>query len=203
MRNLLKTILSVILFLCGEAAFGTENSKIRFGALWGYAPQVGRFERNNFKTEIGQRIDYVDKGSEFVNNGYFEAYIGVNLSNRFMLSILAGYEGISVQRRVFPLKLRGTFLPRGKDRSGLMGFIETGIATSGFRFDTLIIPSAIGIGYRHSLCGNVSVEVDFSLKATYDQPGIIDRYYGQIPPERIVVNDVFYFAPALGLGINF
>lgn len=201
MRNKLKII--ILLFLLGQNVFAEEKDGIRFGAVWGFSPQLVHSYHNNFKTEIGYRIDSRSTDLEYASNGYCEVYVGMNLTDRWMLSLLFGYEGITTRRRVFPLKIRATYSPSGKGRSGFVAFAEGGLATHEFKFDALVVPFAAGAGYRHSLSGNVSLDVHFSLKATYDQPGIIDRYYGKIPSERIVVNDAWYLSPTLGLAINF
>ncbi|MBR5924636.1 MAG: hypothetical protein IKZ60_04175 [Bacteroidales bacterium] len=193
------------LLLCLSANAGGKDFLRRFhpGLEWGYTLTATSYQHFNYlDTSIGFRIN--DQGWTYPprSNAFILGSLTFDLSDRFCLGLLSGYEGIDRMRRTIPLLCRGSFYPNGRDEDGVFFFSDLGL--------NLSHPEArgnqmqIGSGYTIFLAPRCALAFQAGGRVTYDRPDVWDPIEEEyIPKRNIKRNDAWYFALNIGVSLKF
>ena len=187
--------------LCGNPA--AARSPWTFGIEWGYTSTFFHHYRNNYFDSEGSRLN--DEGWErrLLANGIVTASAGYYLSDQWCLSLLAGFEGIYGDRRVFPTTLRGSFLPEGRMRSGWIVFAEAGAGWSAEMDYSPAILARSGAGWRLPMNGGISLDLLVSMHVSFDHPPVYDHEHHEISRLRVRSNTAEYYGINFSLSLNF
>lgn len=202
----LVTVITVLTVLGTSASAARPGSRLTFGAEWGFNAQVIDYHRFTYKDQYGSIVPDRHDGFAYNGNLYILLNAGVTVSDRSVVSLQSGIEGVAKNRNIIPVRLKYSFLPSGVMSDGALLFAAAGIGFPGDRHSTPVpsIGGQVGAGYRINLAGKTNIEFFGSFKATYDHPGIIDKASGEyVPVSRIIKNDAFYGSVSVGLAVNF
>lgn len=205
MKRIITAITALTLF-CTAASAARPASRLTFGAEWGFNAQVIDYHRFTYKDQYGSIVP--DRHDGFLYNGnlYILVNAGMIVSDKSIVGIQSGYEGIARSRKIIPVRLKYSYLPSGIMSDGALLFAAAGVGFPGDRHSTPVpsIVGQLGAGYRKNLADKTNIEIYCSFKATYDHPGIIDRASSEyVPVDRIIKNDAFYATVSIGLAVNF
>ena len=193
------------LLLCLSATAGGRDflRRLHPGLEWGYTLTATTYQHFNYlDPSIGYRIN--DQGWTYPprSNAFILGSLTFDLSDRFSLGLLSGYEGIDRMRRTIPLLCRGSFYPRGRDEDGVYFFSDLGL--------NLSHPEAggnqmqIGTGYNIFLAPRCALAFLAGGRVTYDRPDVWDPIEEEyIPKRNIKRNDAWYFALNIGVALKF
>lgn len=207
MRNAIFSICAAIALLTGiDARAGAP--RLRYGLEWGNASAFYQSSHLNYITYEGYRVDDNDSGFSYVGNGHVLAELGINLTDRFAVSVYGGYAGLMKGDRVFPLLLRATAYHHEMTEDGLFCFAEAG---PGFHSSTphnTTLPAALmadaGCGYHVALSRSIGLDFQLSLRGAFDHTLIKDADTGEwIPDADVRRNETRAYALCLSIGLSF
>lgn len=193
----------MILSLTANAGGRDFLKQLHAGIEWGYSLTPASFHHYNFLDEsIGFRID--DKGwfTQPNSNAYVLGSLIYDVSSYYSISLLSGWQGVDLARRMVPILLRMNIKPSGFDHDGFFFFSDMGLDlldwnSQGNQFQ-------LGSGYSIILAPHYSIGLRVGARVIYDRPEIWDPIEEEYISEcNINRNDALYFALNIGLILEF
>ena len=193
------------LLLCLSANAGGKDFKSRLhpGLEWGYTLTATSYQHFNYlDPSIGYRIS--DRGwtAPARSNAFILGSLTFDITDRFSLGLISGYEGIDRLRRTVPLLCRGSFYLKGRETDGVYFFSDLGL--------NLSHPEArgnqmqIGSGYNIFLVPRCMLGFQIGGRVTYDRPDVWDPIEEEyIPKRNIKRNDAWYCALNFAIPLRF
>lgn len=206
-----RLVISVLVLLCSlppAIAGGKEGRqgsvRFKYGVEWGYnATFLDKYHYDYIEAVDGFRVDERDTRLFLYSNGNVLAKAGLEFGDHCSAFILAGYEGIRQDTRIFPVTLRGTYHLAPLSSDGVMTFIEGG---AGFHpdFGMRCVIGKAGAGYRIKLSRKGSLDMLAAIQICGDHPPIYDREIsGKVPAELVRTSDSMYGALVMSMSISF
>lgn len=203
----MKKIIAILLILFSFNNFVNAQkdrfSRYTFGVEWGYVATIQSGYRYIFFPPEGYRVDVRDNSFGLKNNADVYIHAGMNLNNKWNLSIYAGYAGVSDIHKVIPVSLRGTrYFGEDPLKDRWFAFADLGSGLCMKRPLQEILSGKIGGGYRLSLSRYSMLDFLVSARMTYTHPQIT---YDQevIAQEMVRRNNAYVSALSVGLGLTF
>ena len=179
--------------------------RFRMGVEWGYSQCFLLVHSYNYISEEGSRFYDETRDFHLQPNGLILGYIGMDLGERFNLSLYGGYLGVGRDNRLFPVLLRGSWFPRGTRDDGGLFFLQAGPALHGFPEGRKVAwLGSLGGGYRIRLSDDCFLDLLGGLKLLYDHPLIPNpEGPGHVPARNIRKNNAGYCALDLTISVSF
>ncbi|MCQ2181659.1 MAG: hypothetical protein MJY50_06355 [Bacteroidales bacterium] len=202
-----RTVISLIsVFLVCASAYGQKTpGKVSFGVEWGYCAGIYNAHSFVYYDELGSMMADKDKGFQYNPNAYVLADIGFNLTQKAQVAIQCGYEGISRDNDIIPVRLKFSYIPEGLNADGAVLFVAGG---AGFHPDRRALGTSVswlaGGGYHIYAGGRTGIEITASIRATYDSPVVRDKWSGQvISPSKILQDNALFVSANIGAAVFF
>ena len=185
--------------ILGTLTFGIEGS---------YISTAASYRHFNYISAYGYRIDRKFWNTMYHSNGEFLMHIGVDISDKFNLSVYTGRSGINRGTYVVPLTLRGScYFGKDPSKGRWLAFLDAGPGLSGYGDDlSLSGMFKAGTGYRIPLGRYTRLDFLVSFRTVVTGKGIMGSSMSSsiyIPEENLRRSDALYLAMTFGIGITF
>ena len=201
-KFILTALLLVFLPFAKAGAGGFPH--ISYGLEWGYTGTFLRSWQYNYICSEGFRIVDSDEAWRYFSNGIVLVNVGVDLGDKFNLSVYSGLSGVYFRRWMIPLEGRVRFCPSGLDNTGFICYMGAGaMFPTSVRRETSF-GAKMGAGYRVAVFRKISVDFMLSAHFTTDHDNITDpdtKHY--VPTLDITKNASQYTALCVSAAINF
>ena len=182
------------------ASAGERSGKLTFGTEWGYIHTFYSGYHNNFFSPDGWRVDEKDWGTCSLKNAEVYLHMGYNLSDRWNLSVYAGYTNIGTVNHCIPVSMRATrYFKENEKGDRWLTFIDLGSGIAARKHPQEILTGKLGTGYRISLSEGTKMDIIASFRMNYAHTDIIYENTG-ISLDKINRNN--YYASAVSVGIS-
>ena len=196
-------LLAMFIISIGAKAQTESVPRFTFGAEWGY---IGTFYSGyhfNFFAPEGYRVDPRSHAYTYFSNA--EAYLhgGINLNEKYNLSIYAGISAIGEYHHIIPLSIRLTrYYGNDYNKDKLLAFVDLGSGLSIKENPQEILSGKVGLGYRMSLSRNTKLDFIAAVRTVLTHPDI--DYYGTIiQPDKINRNNAYINAFSVSMALTF
>ncbi|MBR3075945.1 MAG: hypothetical protein IKH11_09380, partial [Bacteroidales bacterium] len=153
----MKKLFLVVFLLMQAALLRAWQPRISYGLEWGYTATILKTSQHNFICNEGYRIVNDSAAGCFYSNGAVMAFGGVDLFDKWNISLGSGLLGVYSRRWIVPVELRGKWCPSGLHSDGFvfqaaaaLTFPTSSLHESGMR-------ALAGFGYRFSIYRSISV----------------------------------------------
>lgn len=205
-----RIVLTVIILLisnsvmnAGERKTKGETPLLTFGTEWGYVSTIHSGYHYNYFAPDGHRESSYDNSFGYVMNAEFSLHLGVNLNERYNLSVLTGYTGISDIHNAIPLSLRLTrYYNHLSNGDRWFSFVDAGSGISIRKHPEEIFIGKLGGGYRVSLSRDAKLDLLAAFRFVLTHPEL--KYEGtEVGNIYINRNNAYTTSISVGVGLTF
>ena len=196
------TIFGALLFFAC-ASYAQQPFHLRFGVEWGGAENLYSWSHFNYRTSEGYRVDDPYAGFDPNFNGFFNVFVGNDISEKVSVTLSCGFSGLHKGLRALPVQLRGFYFPKGNHYDGLILYGDIGADMLNFEESPCLIGDA-GSGWRLALGGQFALDFLAGLRISMDRPVLMDPDSGKkIPAQDINACMADYLALTFSIAPNF
>ena len=203
-RGLFIVILSALSAISSSAITRTQGAgRLTYGVEWGYSAAFFKGTHFYFIAPEGFRVDDRQRKAIFNSNGEIYLHAGYNLSDKWNISLYAGYTGIGDFHTGIPVSARFTrYFGTNSMDDRWFAYCDLGSGISLKKYPQELLGAKLGGGYRLSMSRTTKLDFIAAIRFMHTHPQI--DYFGSIiDKDSVDRNDGYILSASVGIGITF